>query len=572
MYNLTRNKEHLYSSMRFQGDGRAVRVPLTFDLREGDGLAVDFGRGLVNNYKLDDSVTPKVLVFDEPLPKGATVTIRRLTYIEKVPHIFQWLGNAQGGADFSAVNIDENFEQITRASQDAMDAQVLASQTMEEMAGVRDDALEARDRAVLAETNAKESEVASKASEKEARKHATNAADSADSAKSSEEIVKPLHKEVVEKSVQVSEDTEETRTNAALSVTKAKEASTSASQADASAQSAKASEIASAKSEVNAKQSEVSAAKDAELAKQWADKAEEISGFDPTLYRKKDDLVFKGLMQVHAPDDKGTGIFFIDPSGKPRGQVTSNSVGLQFAQYHKDGTAQTFTLPRTGGELTTTALLNTKQDKLTFKGTGDVVRESVTDTLESSVYQAQLSANTALQTAQSKQDKLEFIGSGKVMKEGAYGVGVDSFQNPHDFNGFYRYHSVPQDPSADGTFGVQMLTTANSMGQIGFRDCNPGEIIFRHRVGNNWASGNIATEAWVKSQGYITAAEAPKGLRLGPEEWTAEVVTQDSAYLAGEDYDLRTSKIPDNAIYTRSRSRRSGSEYYASVGFRRILN
>lgn len=68
--------------------------------------------------------------------------------------------------------------------------------------------------------------------------------------------------------------------------------------------------------------------------------------------------------------------------------------------------------------------LSKKQDSLTFTGTGDVVRKSVTDALDGRVTTAQSSADSALQEAQSKQDKLEFVGNGKVMREGAYGVGT----------------------------------------------------------------------------------------------------------------------------------------------------
>lgn len=233
---ITRDSENLYSSMRFVGDGVTKRVPLTFDLREGDGLAVDFGEGLVTEgYLIDYETTPVVVVFSEPLPLDKTVTIRRLTKIDKVKHIFQWTGNAQGGADFSAKNVDENFEQITRASQDAMDAQVLASQTLEEMAGIRDDAIDARDKAKVSETNAKQSEVNSKDSELKAKVSETNAKSSETKAKTSELNAKDSENE------------------AKLSETNAK----------ASEVNSKGSETNSKQSELNAKASEVSASVDA---------------------------------------------------------------------------------------------------------------------------------------------------------------------------------------------------------------------------------------------------------------------------------------------------------------------
>jgi len=61
--------------------------------------------------------------------------------------------------------------------------------------------------------------------------------------------------------------------------------------------------------------------------------------------------------------------------------------------------------------------LSKKQDALTFTGTGDVVRKSVTDALDKRVTTAQSSADSALKEAQSKQDKLEFVGTGNVVRK-----------------------------------------------------------------------------------------------------------------------------------------------------------
>jgi len=292
MYNLTRNKEHLYSSMRFQGDGRAVRVPLTFDLREGDGLAVDLGRGLVNNYKLDDSVTPKVLVFDEPLPKGETITIRRLTYIEKVPHIFQWLGNAQGGADFSAVNIDENFEQITRASQDAMDAQVLASLTLEEMAGIRDDAEDASARSKQSAKEAKAAESGATTKAIEAGLSAKEAKSSEDAAAKSKEEVDALYqqtltasqevkaaKDVAEASAKGAKSSESAaNSSATLAKSSSDAASASANSAEASSKQSKESEQVAAASAAASKQSAYESQQHSNASKSYADGAKSYHG------------------------------------------------------------------------------------------------------------------------------------------------------------------------------------------------------------------------------------------------------------------------------------------------------
>lgn len=570
MYNLKRNKEHLNSSMRFLGDGVTTRVPLTFDLKEGDGLAIDFGRGLVDAYKLDANVTPKVVIFNDPLPKDTTITIRRLTYIDKPKHIFQYTGNAQGGAEFSAVNIDENFEQITRASQDAMDAQVLSSLNLEEMAGIRDDALDARDRAILAETNAKRSEGNSKASETIASQKADAASRDAASAKSSLDTIRPLHADVVRlapevsanaasadvsaKAAKASEDnakvSETTAANmAAAASSSATRSANSANQAGSALANANAAANRASISEGNAKGSEELAKKWATnpvnipvdngeySAYHWAKVAREAVDFDPTLYRKKDDLVFQGVIQGQA-SGTGTGISFINAVGGDMAKIVPTATGLQFTQHLFNGTKQTFTFPNTGGEITTATQLNTKQDKLSFTGTGNVVRESVTNTLESSVYQAQLSANTALQTAQSKQDALEFVGSGKVMREGAYGLGTIGYYTDHgNVNQFYTIQQGSGETEGfNYYYGVKFAHVQGYFAYLGIGHGHGDTRILQYS--NNvkasyklynelntsidksgflraWGSANAATEDWVRSQGYITAAQAPKGLRLG---------------------------------------------------------
>lgn len=268
--------------MRFEGDGVTTRVPLTFDLRKGDGLAVDFGEGLVTEgYIVDFEVTPTVVIFKEPLPKGKTVTIRRLVYIGKVKHVFQWTGNAQGGADFSALNLDENFEQIVRASQDAMDAQMLATETLEEMAGIKDAAIEAQ---------------------KDSKQYAEDAKESAQSIGDAEDRVKE--------------------------------------------QAVKAEDAAS------------SSKHSAEEAEKWAKEAEDVVGFDITEYRKLDDNVFNGCLQVRSEHEgQGTGVFLQGTDGAVRGQVVATEQGLQLTQYPKDGGLQTFTLPYSSGEVALTKYL-----------------------------------------------------------------------------------------------------------------------------------------------------------------------------------------------------------------------
>lgn len=74
---------------------------------------------------------------------------------------------------------------------------------------------------------------------------------------------------------------------------------------------------------------------------------------DLSVYRKKDDLLFNGMMQVQATDDVGTGVGVLlqESDGTVRGQVVATDQGLQLTQYPKDGGLQTFTFPNASGEL-----------------------------------------------------------------------------------------------------------------------------------------------------------------------------------------------------------------------------
>src|SRR5699024_9114417 len=97
--------------------------------------------------------TPQRVVFDEPIPDGVDVIIRRASDLSEIPHVFHYTGNIKGGAEFNAKNMDENFSKILRASEDAMDSFELVGVNVE--AAV--DANLAADRAEAAAEDAEQS-------------------------------------------------------------------------------------------------------------------------------------------------------------------------------------------------------------------------------------------------------------------------------------------------------------------------------------------------------------------------------------------------------------------------------
>ena len=114
---------NLNSTVRFTADGTVSTVNLTYDVLPGDEIQVFFGdQRLLTGWALESNVQPQRVQFDTNIPDGTQVLIRRYTDMRDVPHVFHFTGNGRGGAEFNASNMDENFDKIKRASQDAMDS------------------------------------------------------------------------------------------------------------------------------------------------------------------------------------------------------------------------------------------------------------------------------------------------------------------------------------------------------------------------------------------------------------------------------------------------------------------
>src|SRR5699024_3234219 len=144
----------LRSTIRLVSDGTVEWVDLTFEIHPEDDLHVYFdGDRVEQGWTLMQESTPQRVVFDEPIPDGVDVIIRRASDLSEIPHVFHYTGNIKGGAEFNAKNMDENFDKILRASEDAMDSFELVGVNVE--AAV--DANLAADRAEAAAEDAEQS-------------------------------------------------------------------------------------------------------------------------------------------------------------------------------------------------------------------------------------------------------------------------------------------------------------------------------------------------------------------------------------------------------------------------------
>lgn len=113
----------LNSTVRLTSDGTVQRVDLTYDVQDGDEVLVYFNDDVIlTGWTLQYNTKPQRVDFDEEIPAGTVVLIRRITDMRELPHHFHFTGNAKGGAEFNGKNLDENFDKILRAAQDAMDS------------------------------------------------------------------------------------------------------------------------------------------------------------------------------------------------------------------------------------------------------------------------------------------------------------------------------------------------------------------------------------------------------------------------------------------------------------------
>lgn len=146
---------NLNSTVRLTSDGTVRRVDLTYDVQATDIVQVYFNDDeIFTGWTLQRNTTPQRVDFDEYIPAGTLVLIRRYTDMREIPHLFHFTGNARGGAEFNAKNLDDNFDKIKRAAQDAMDSFELIGINLEAAANASDSADAAAASAALANTRA----------------------------------------------------------------------------------------------------------------------------------------------------------------------------------------------------------------------------------------------------------------------------------------------------------------------------------------------------------------------------------------------------------------------------------
>src|SRR5690625_2368502 len=126
--------DRFYSSQEVVSDGTLTQLMVTVPFPEGtrDDLHVFF-----NGVEDDDRWTwaaPNVntILFNDPVPEGETVLVRRLTQMDEVPHIFGEASGATGNSQFSYETIDQNFDFFKRATQDSMDSFALSGASAEQ--------------------------------------------------------------------------------------------------------------------------------------------------------------------------------------------------------------------------------------------------------------------------------------------------------------------------------------------------------------------------------------------------------------------------------------------------------
>lgn len=176
----------LNSTVRLVSDGTVQRVDLTYTVQDGDIVMVYFDDDEVESgWSLQRDTKPQRVDFQEPIPAGTNVLIRRFTDMLDLPHRFHFTGNAKGGAEFNGKNLDENFEKILRAAQDAMDSFELVGVNIQAAVGAKEAAYRAEIAANRAESEADRAKLEADRAESEAdraRSEATRAEAEADRA------------------------------------------------------------------------------------------------------------------------------------------------------------------------------------------------------------------------------------------------------------------------------------------------------------------------------------------------------------------------------------------------------
>lgn len=160
--------------------GFVNNFPITFAYDNPTQLQVFVGFKRVPSWELKMENGLPSVVLPEDLEIGKSITIRRATPADGVPHTYQYKGNAQGGAEFNAMTIDENFEYMAELVAEVEDYNTIAQDNLNDIEEKFDDTV-----AYMDEELAKGREIAKEALDtaNRADKKADSAVGTADAAK-----------------------------------------------------------------------------------------------------------------------------------------------------------------------------------------------------------------------------------------------------------------------------------------------------------------------------------------------------------------------------------------------------
>lgn len=144
-------------------EGLVNNFPITFAYDNPTQLQVFVGFKRVPEWELKTENGLPSVALPEDLKIGQSITIRRATPADGVPHTYQYKGNAQGGAEFNAMTIDENFEYMAKIVSEVEDYNAIAQDNLndvedkfKETQDIANDAKDLVDRAMGVADNAEQ--------------------------------------------------------------------------------------------------------------------------------------------------------------------------------------------------------------------------------------------------------------------------------------------------------------------------------------------------------------------------------------------------------------------------------
>lgn len=358
-------------------EGFVNNFPITFAYDNPTQLQVFVGFKRVPSWELKMGNGLPSVVLPEDLKIGQSITIRRATPADGVPHTYQYKGNAQGGAEFNAKTIDENFEYMSELVAEVEDYNTIAQDNLNDIEEKFDDTV-----AYMDEELAKGKAIAEEALDtaNRADKKADSAVETADTSKGIAEDAKEASDGAVSTSneaLRIAEEAKDTsinaneisgnaliaasraETNSEQAVELSETAVSTSNEALGIAQDAKATAEgidAKAQLALDASNSAVSIAKGAESiasdAKDIADNAEQVAlGVDGKAQEALDHSE-QALRDINNKRDIDDNVFdeyvSVKSGGTVRGRMSYDGDGLQIEQVLEDGTQQNFTLPKNG--------------------------------------------------------------------------------------------------------------------------------------------------------------------------------------------------------------------------------